>query len=80
MPIPIASRVFPAIFWPSFRVTDLILRSLTHSELILVQGDKHGSSFSFLQADNHFSQQLLLKRLSISHHMVLLPLSKIRWA
>jgi hypothetical protein len=27
----------------------MILRSLIHFELILVQGDKHGSSFSFLQ-------------------------------
>jgi hypothetical protein len=45
LPIPSSSRVFPA---PNFRVLDLILRSLIHFELILVQGDKHGSSFSFL--------------------------------
>jgi hypothetical protein len=51
-------------------------RSLIYFELILVQGDKHGSSFSFLQANNHFSQQHLLKRLSIFHCMFLAPLSK----
>jgi hypothetical protein len=27
---------------------------LIHFELILLQGDKHGFSFSFLQADTHF--------------------------
>jgi hypothetical protein len=47
--------------------------------LILVQGNRHESSFSFLQADNHFSQQYLLKRLSVLHHVFLVPLSKIRW-
>jgi hypothetical protein len=51
---------------------------LIHFELLLVQGDKHGSSFSFLQADNHFSQQHLLKRLSFLNRMSLVPLSKIR--
>jgi hypothetical protein len=63
LPIPIASRVFPALFCTSFRVSSLILRSLIYFELIPVQGDRHGSHFSFLQADNHFSQQDLLKRL-----------------
>jgi hypothetical protein len=71
LPIPIASRVSPDVFCTSFRVPDLILRSLIHFELILLQGDKHGSSFSFLQVDNHFSQKHLLKMLSIFHHMFL---------
>jgi hypothetical protein len=75
--IPIASRVFPALSYTNFKVSGLILRSLIHFELILVQGERHGSSFSFLQADNHFSQQYLLKRLSTLHHMFLEPLSKI---
>jgi hypothetical protein len=64
LPISIASRVFPALFRTSFRVSGLTLRSLIYFQLILVQGDKHGSSFSFLQTDNHISQQHLLKRLS----------------
>jgi hypothetical protein len=80
LPIPIASRVFPALFYSSFRVLGLILRSLIHFELRLVQGDKHGSSFRFLQTDNHFSQQHLLKRQSFLHHVFLVTLSKIRWA
>jgi hypothetical protein len=56
LPIPISSRVFPDPSHTTFRVWGLILRSLIHFELILVQGDRHGSSFSFLQMDNHFSQ------------------------
>jgi hypothetical protein len=63
LPIPIASRVFPALSCTNFRVSGLILRSLIHFELILEQGDIHGSSFSFLQTDNHFSEQHLLKKL-----------------
>jgi hypothetical protein len=46
-----------------------IFRSLIHFELILVQGDRHGPSFSFLQTGYHFSQQHLLKRLSFLHRM-----------
>jgi hypothetical protein len=78
LPIPISSSVSYS-FCTNFRVWDLILRSLIHFELILVQGDKLGSSFSFLQTANQFSQQLLLKRLSFLHHLFLVPLSKIRW-
>jgi hypothetical protein len=67
--VPIYSRVFPVPSCSKFRVSDLIFRSLIHFELILVQGDRHGSSFSFLQTGNHFSQQHLLKRLSFLHHI-----------
>jgi hypothetical protein len=35
--------------------------SLIHSELILEQGEKQGSSFSFLHMDIQFSQQHLLE-------------------
>jgi hypothetical protein len=69
LPIPVTSRVFTSPSCTNFRVSGLILRSLIHFELILVQGDKHGSSFSFLQMDNHFSQQHLLKRLSFLHQI-----------
>jgi hypothetical protein len=78
LPVPITSRVFPAPSCTNFRVLSLILRSLIHFELILVQSVRHGSSFSFLQMDNHFSQQHLLKRLSFLHCIFLAPLSKIR--
>jgi hypothetical protein len=53
----IASSVFPAVYCTCFRFLGLILRSLIHFELILVQGYRHGSSFSFLQADNQFSKR-----------------------
>jgi hypothetical protein len=80
LPIPITSRVFPTVSYTNFRFLGLILRFLIHFELLLVQGDKHGSSFSFLQTDKHFSQQHLLKRLSFLNCTFLAPLSRIRWA
>jgi hypothetical protein len=80
LPIPITSRVFPVLSCTNFRVLGLILRSLIDFELILVQGNKHGSSFSFFQTNIHFSQKHLLKRLSFLHGKFLMPLSKIRWA
>jgi hypothetical protein len=76
LPILIASRVFSALSCTNCKVSGLILRSLIHFELIVVQSDRHESSFSFLQADSHFSQQHLLKRLSFLHHMFLAPLTK----
>jgi hypothetical protein len=79
LPIPISSRVFHAPSCTNFRVWGLILRSLIHFELILIQGDKHGSSCCFLQTDNHFSKQHLLKRLSFLHCIFLAALSKIKW-
>jgi hypothetical protein len=53
--MPTASSVFPNLFCTSFKVSGLILSSLIHFELILVQGDKHVSSFSFPHADIQFS-------------------------
>jgi hypothetical protein len=47
--IPVTSRLLPALSCTNFRVLGLILRSLIDFELILVQGDKHGSSFCLLQ-------------------------------
>jgi hypothetical protein len=77
--IPMTSRVFLAPSCTNFRVWGLILRSLIRFKLILVWGDKHGSSFSFSQMDNHFSQQHLVKRLYFLHCIFLAPLTKIRW-
>jgi hypothetical protein len=45
--MPIDSSVFPAFSCISYKVLGLILRPLIHFELILVQGDKHGSKFQF---------------------------------
>jgi hypothetical protein len=61
--------------WPM--ISSLMLRSLIHCELTLVQGGRHGSSFSFLHADFQFSWQHLLKRLSFLHHTFLATLSTI---
>jgi hypothetical protein len=69
LPIPIASVVFPALACTNCKVSGLILRLLIHFELILGQGGRHRSSFSFLQEDNHFSQQHLLKKLPFFHHV-----------
>jgi hypothetical protein len=41
------SSVFPALSCTSFKVSNLILSSLIHIGLILVQDDRHGSSFNF---------------------------------
>jgi hypothetical protein len=79
LPKPVSSRVFPAPSCSNFRVSGLILMSLIHFELILVHGDRYGSSFSFLQTGNHCSQQHLLKKLSFLHRIFLAPLSKMRW-
>jgi hypothetical protein len=49
LPIPTCFRVFLAPSYSNFRVSGLIFRSLIHFELIVVQGDRHGSSFSFLR-------------------------------
>jgi hypothetical protein len=78
-PIPIASSIFPALSCTSFKVSGLRIRSLIYFELVLVQGDKYGYSFSFLHADIQFSQEHWLKRLSFLHLMFLTTLSKIRW-
>jgi hypothetical protein len=59
LPTPINSNVFPALSCDIFKVAGLILRSLIHFELILVQGEIHGFSFSYFHADIHFTQQHL---------------------
>jgi hypothetical protein len=79
LPKCITSKDYFLLFPVLTSVSGLILRSLIHFELILVQGDKHGSTFSFLEMANHFSQQLLLKRLPFLHRIFLASLSKIRW-
>jgi hypothetical protein len=59
--MPTASRLFPALSCTNFRVLGLLLSSLIHFELILVQGDRHGSSFSFLQANNYFFPPIVVE-------------------
>jgi hypothetical protein len=59
MPMPINFNVFPALSCTNFKVWGLILRSLIHFKLILVQGVRHGCNFSFLHAGIQFYQQHL---------------------
>jgi hypothetical protein len=56
--ISIATRVFPVLSGTSCKISGLILRNLIHSELLLVKGARHGSSFSFLQGDAMFPSNI----------------------
>jgi hypothetical protein len=63
-PIPVCSSVFTTTSCSCFKISGLILKSLIHFELILVQGERQGSNFGLLHVHIQFSQQHLLKRLS----------------
>jgi hypothetical protein len=60
----LCSRAFPMFSSSSFKVSGITLRCLIHFELILVQGERQGSSFSLLRVDIPLSQHHLLKTLS----------------
>jgi hypothetical protein len=76
VPILIVSKVFPALFCTNFRVLGLILRFSIHFELILVQGDRHGSNLSFLQADSCL-YLMLAKMLCLSYYFLCFLFNKI---
>ena len=63
----------------SFIVSGLTFRSLTHFEFIFVNGVQKCSIFILLPVAVQFSQNHLLKRLSLPHCIFLPPLSKIRY-
>jgi hypothetical protein len=77
-PMPLCSSAFPILSYSSFTVSDLILRSLIHLELILAQRERLGSSSNLLHVDIQFSQHHLLKRLYFVQSMFW-TLSKIKW-
>lgn len=52
------------------------LKSLLHFELIFLYGVKYGSNFILLHTDIQFSHYHILKRLSLSHFIFLVPLVK----
>ena len=58
-------------------VSCLMFKSLSHFEFIFVHGVRVCSNFIDLYADIQFSQHHLLKRPSLSHFILLPPLSKI---
>ena len=66
--------VLPMFSSKSFIVSGLTFRSLIHFEFIFVYG-----IFILLQVVDQFSQNHLLKRLSVLHYIFLPPLLKIRW-
>jgi hypothetical protein len=74
--MPVWSSVFPVFSCINFTISHLTLRSLICFELMLVQGERLGSSFSLLQVEIQFSQQHLLKRLCFLQHIFWGPLSK----
>ena len=57
----------------SFIVSGLTFRSLIHFELIFVYGVRKCSNFILLHVAVQFSQQHLLKRLSLPHCIFLPP-------
>ena len=63
----------------SFIVSGLTFRSLIHFEFIFVYDVRKYSNFIFSHVAFQFSQQHLLKRLSLPYHIFLPPLSKIRY-
>ena len=63
----------------SFTVSGFIFRSLIHFEFIFVYGVRKCSNFVLLHVAVQFSQHHLLKVLSLSHCIVLPPLSKVSY-
>ena len=73
------SRVLPMFSSKSFIVYGLTFRSLTSFEFIFVYDVSKCSNFILLHVAVQFSQDHLLKRLSLPHCVFLPPLSKIRY-
>ena len=74
-------RVLPMFSSKSFIVSGLtffLLRSLIHFEFIFVHGVRKCSNFILLPVAAQFSQNHLLKRLSLAHCIFLPSLSKIK--
>jgi hypothetical protein len=71
------SSVFPTLFCTTLKFYGPILRFLIYFELIFLQSEKCGSSFSFIHVDNQFSQKQLLNT-SFLYSMFLVSLSKTR--
>ena len=63
----------------SFIVSGPTFRSLIHLEFTSVYGVRKCSNFILLHVAVQFSQDHLLKRLSLPHCIFLPPLSKIRY-
>jgi hypothetical protein len=76
LPIAICSSVLPILSCSTFKASNIILISLIHFELMLVQCEKLKSSFNLLYVNIQFSQHYVLKMLSFLQCMFWVPLSK----
>lgn len=66
----------------SFNVSGLTLRYLIYLELIIVQGERWGSSFILLQVNAHFFQSPIVEETTFSPPICILGIfvkKKIRW-
>ena len=70
----------PMLSSGSFMVSCLMFKTLSHFEFIFVHGVRMCSNFIDSHANVQLFQLHLLKRLSFSHFIFLLPLSKISWS
>ena len=71
--------VLPMFSSKSFIVSGLTFRSLIHFEFFFVYGVRKCSNFILLHVAAQFSQDHILKRLSLPHCILLPSLSKIRY-
>ena len=80
-----SSSILPMFSSKSFIVSGLTLRALIHFQIFFVYGVRKYSNFILLHVVVHFSQNHLLKRLSLPQRlslplcMFLPPLSKIQY-
>ena len=74
-----SSSVLPMFFSKSFIISSLTSRSLIHFEFIFWYGVRKCSNFILLHVAVQFSQQHILKRLSLPNFIFSPPLSKIRY-
>lgn len=68
-----------ALFPRSFKVSDLPLKSVTHSELMFLSGVRHGPSFILSHVNIQLSQNDLWKRLSVLHSSTRLLMNKSQY-
>ena len=73
-----SENVLPMFSSRNFMVSYIMFKSLSHFEVIFVYGVRVCSNFIDFHAAVQFSQHHLLKRLSFSHCVFLLHLSKIK--
>ena len=72
-----SKNVLPMFSTRSSMVSCLMFKNISHFELIFVRDVRGCSSFIDLHTAFQFSQHHLLKRLSFSHFIFLLPLQRL---